>query len=415
MRMRRDKGCVFPYHGKRGTVWRIKYFDASGERKLETLGKVTKQEAEATLRERLVAVEKHGHVRPGRMTFETFARQWLSEYPDKRSLKKSTRESYRTITEKLIREFGTLRVSEVTVARVESYVSKLMRKGASPKTVSHALGVLSLICRAAIRSNLLAANPVPLVDRPRPSDVEWRILSGEEVRAVEVAFAELAREATEEEGKRDDLIVSLVIFKTVYGAGLRRGEVLGLRWRDVVLSDPLEPPSLRVVQTWTRNEIGTPKSRAGRRTVAIGERLAAALFEHRGWSQYQGDDEIALCNPRTGRPFNHHRYGELFREALERAGIEGRVRPFHDGRHACISHQAAAGVDAWALMTRAGHSNLATTMHYVNLASVRFADEAAMLERRLYGETPSPNGQSKVPDPGEPVDSSRPGPMRIPG
>jgi hypothetical protein len=57
-----------------------------------------------------------------------------------------------------------------------------------------------------------------------------------------------------------------------------------------------------------RHAPDTPKSEAGRRTIDLGPRLAAELFEHRGWSAFDGDDEYVFPNPRTGRPFDANRY-----------------------------------------------------------------------------------------------------------
>jgi integrase len=84
-------------------------------------------------------------------------------------------------------------------------------------------------------------------------------------------------------------------------AGVRHGEALGLRWRTVLLADPDEPV-MRIEETFVRHAIDTPKSQAGNRTIALGSRLAAELFEHRGRSPYKGEDERVFANPRTGTP-----------------------------------------------------------------------------------------------------------------
>ncbi len=67
------------------------------------------------------------------------------------------------------------------------------------------------------------------------------------------------------------------------------------------------------------------------------------------------------------------------------------MRPLHDGRHAAITNAAAAGTSPAALMARAGHSDLATTQRYIDLAAEVFRDEAALLERRLWGESGTEN------------------------
>jgi integrase len=98
------------------------------------------------------------------------------------------------------------------------------------------------------------------------------------------------------------------------------------------------------------------------------------------------EDERVFVNPRTGSPFRPSRFGNLLRDALKRAGVEGYIRPCHDLRHSSITNAAAAGTSPEALMSRAGHSDCATTRRYVDLAGERFREEGDRLERRLAGE-----------------------------
>jgi integrase len=126
------------------------------------------------------------------------------------------------------------------------------------------------------------------------------------------------------------------------------------------LADP-DGAFLRVRETWVQAGADTPKSEAGERTVALGRKVAAELFEHRRRSRFDGDDECVFCSPTKGTPFDVARYAATFRAALARAGITDYVRPFHDLRHSSITNAAAAGTPPAALMARAGHSDFKTT------------------------------------------------------
>lgn len=165
-------------------------------------------------------------------------------------------------------------------------------------------------------------------------------------------------------------------------AGLRRGEVMGLRWKHVHLADP-NGARLEVRETWVRDRVETPKSVRGERTIALGPRLAEELFQHRGRTAFDGDDERVFCHPQTGGPLAHKQYGETLKLALARAKVERVMRPFHDGRHSSITTAAAAGVSPAALTARAGHADFATTQLYIDLAGETFRAEAEMLEKRL--------------------------------
>jgi integrase len=151
------------------------------------------------------------------------------------------------------------------------------------------------------------------------------------------------------------------------------------------LADP-DGAFLRVRETWVQAGADTPKSEAGERTVALGRKVAAELFEHRRRSRFDGDDECVFCSPTKGTPFDVARYAATFRAALARAGITDYVRPFHDLRHSSITNAAAAGTPPAALMARAGHSDFKTTQGYIDLASEMFREEADRLERRLWGD-----------------------------
>ena len=381
--------AVIKYPGKRGVVWYVKYRDAGGKQVKERLGPAregwTKRKAEVALRARLTDVAREGYRKPEPVTFETFAREWIKSYPDAKGLKHSTARGYEALVEQhLIPSFGHLRPDAVDVEQVERYVTSARRAGNAPRTVNRHLNVLSLVMRAAVKRKLARSNPVALVDRPREPRRRWRILSPAEIRAVEQALNEMIEES--EDAEREWRETCRVVFLIVYGLGLRLGEVLGLRWRAVRLADP-EGASLRVEETLVRGRVDTPKSEASTRTLALASRLADELFQHRRRTAYDGDDERVFVSPQQGSPMNPKRYAATFRAALARAGITDYVRPCHDGRHSAITNAAAAGTSPVALMARSGHSDFKTTQIYIDLAGERFRDEAALLERRLWGET----------------------------
>jgi integrase len=384
--MARKLGSVIVYDGARGRSFRIRYSDASGKRVVETLRDCkSEKEANAILAERMTDVRRDGFRKPSRTKFSTFAAEWVDTYPTSAALKRSTESSYKTIVNKhLIPAFGTLSLSDIDVQRIEAYEARAIRQGVSARSVGSHLRVLNLILKSALKQRLIAFNPVALADRPRVQEKEWRILSPVEIVATEHAFDELIEEEKDKD-RRDDLTTARAIFITIMGVALRRGEILGLRWRHVSLADP-DGACLRVEETYVRCGVDTPKSQSSRRTVALGRKVAETLFELRGQTAYQGDDERVFCNPRTGHTFDVLVYTKLYRKALAKAGITDYVRPFHDGRHTSITNGAKAGLNPAALQARAGHASFSTTQRYISLAGETFRNEADQLERRLWGE-----------------------------
>jgi integrase len=386
---KRRGAAVIRYEGARGVVFRVKFADANGRQVMETLGTErdgwTEQKARAALDERLVDVRREGLTKPTRLTFAVFAREWLETYPPAKGLKRSTREGYNSIVERhLIPAFGQLVLAKLDTGHVQRYIADALAAGAAPRTVISHLNVLHAICKTARKRKLLRFNPVEDVDRPAPPRRRWTILSPVEIARVARALAELrADEADEEE--RAWLEQARVIFLVVVTLGLRRGEVLGLRWRCVALADP-EGARLRVEETWVRGGADTPKSEASERTIALGSRLADELFQHRSRSRFQGEDELTFCHPSKGTTLDHKRYARSLRAALAKAKIDKPVRPFHDGRHTAITNAAVAGNAPAAIQAAAGHADFSTTQLYIDLAGVTFRDEAQAAEDRVLGD-----------------------------
>ena len=98
-----------------------------------------------------------------------------------------------------------------------------------------------------------------------------------------------------------------------------------------------------------------------------------------------GRGRACLLPPERGTAYRAEAFEEALSAALAAAGVEGRVRAFHDLRHTAITNDAAAGANPIALMTKAGHANMKTTQTYLHLAGTVFRDEAERLEQRLLG------------------------------
>ena len=170
----------------------------------------------------------------------------------------------------------------------------------------------------------MRTNPVLSVDALEEPDrrLRWRRLQPEEVGAVAKAYDDLIAAETDKD-ERAWIEQARVVFLVVYGLGLRRGEVLGLRWRSIQLADPEHKPTLSVEQATVLGQDGPPKSATSRRTLVLDEFLAGELFDHRGRSRYQGDGERVFCHPLKGSTLDHKRYADTFRAALVEGGDRG--------------------------------------------------------------------------------------------
>jgi integrase len=181
---------------------------------------------------------------------------------------------------------------------------------------------LPRIYEYAVKRGWATANPVAAVDRPQSkgSDPDARFLEMAEVEALVRAVP-------------DDVLgpMERVLYLTAAMTGLRQGELIGLRWRDVDWSAGV----IRVRRAYVRGEYTTPKSRRSSRAVPFHDRLGGELERHFKRSAYQGDDDLVFGHPETGNPYDASKLRKRFTKARKRAGIRaGFVRVRGAGRGA---------------------------------------------------------------------------------
>lgn len=380
-------GRVWRYEGPRGISWRIRYRDAAGRRVLETLGKEpdwNRKQAETELRRRLVDVEREGYRHPEKLTFAEFAERWLSEYLPGRGLKRTTLNSYEaTLRCHLLPYFGRYQLAELEhrPELVDRFITRQMQQGMSAKSVCNQIVLLQLMLKRAVRWRLIRRNPVTDCERPRVEQPELNVLSEVEIARLWSAYGELEREAEDEDARAWWRIAQALTFVAL-GTGMRRGELLALRWRDVRLLDGV----VQVREALVEGRLTTPKSRASRRLIELGPRTNKLLAEHWRWSTFQADEDFVFCHPQLGSPLDPSKLARSYlRPALKRAGITKPFRPFHDLRHTALTHEAAAGNPMAYIQLKAGHSQSQITERYIHAAQVLFRGAAARGEERMFG------------------------------
>lgn len=380
--------AVVRYRGKRGAVWRIKYRDAAGKQVLETLGPEppwTERKAQRELGKRLAAVDE-GFRKPDRVTFGDFAERFVNDYLPGRKLKPSTVENYGYMLRgHLLPFFGDHALAELEARPelIDAYVALKAQSGFSAKTIQNHLLLLNVMLRRAVVWRLIRANPVLSIDRPSLVQPEMSVLTETEIARLANAYDELIAEASAPERQWWSLAKAIVL--TALGTALRRGELIGLRWRSVNLLEA----KIEIRETYVRGRFTTPKSKASRRVVELGPRTLAVLEEQWRRSAYRNDDDLVFGHPTKGTPLETGKLAKRYlKPALTRSGIEKPFRPFHDLRHTSLTHAAAAGNPQIYVQARAGHSQGSITERYMHAAQVLFPGAAARSERRMFGVRP---------------------------
>jgi len=241
--------------------------------------------------------------------------------------------------------FGGMALEEVTGEHVERWLAGMERKAS---TRTKALVLLRGIFKRAHKVYRLTSNPASDVERPslsRSGDIE--VFSPEEVWA-------LARAASSEQDG--------AIFLTAAFTGLRAGELLALRWRDVDFAGSL----VRVRASYAGGALTTPKS--GRvRSVPLAPEVATALAKLSRREPFTGDDELVFAGA-AGSFLDGSALRRRYKAALKRAEL--RPLRFHDLRHT-FGTRMIAKADIRRVQEWMGHADIQTTMRYLHYAAGR--------------------------------------------
>jgi integrase len=367
---------VFRVDRARGPVWYAKYRLPDGrqvqkkigpgwsERGRPPAGYFTKRLAEDWLRGVLDEARRGtlaGAVRTG-ATFADAAGEFLRYAEHDRGCKPSTLRDYRSnIEAHMLPAFGDQPLETITVASIDSWRTAL--GGLSPRTKNKLLVVMHGIFRRAQHVWNLPANPTASVEKYRQrSSGDIDVFTPEEVLA-------LVRAA----GSEQDAAIYLLAAFT----GLRRGELLALRWRDVDFAGSV----VRVRASYAAGQLTTPKS--GKvRSVPMAPDVAAALARLGQRANWVGDNDLVFPGE-AGDYLDGSALRRRYTAALARAGL--RPLRFHDLRHT-FGTRMIAKADIRRVQEWMGHADVQTTMRYLHYAPR--ADDAALVAQAFAVEAP---------------------------
>lgn len=292
------------------------------------------------------------------ITLAAYAETWLAQ----RTLKPRTIAHYRSLIERLIvPTFGSVRVDKLTPPAVRAWWASL--DSSTPTQNAHGYALLKAICATAVDDDLLAANPCRVrgagqarrVSRTEPASLD-------ELTTLVAALPEQYRLMT--------LLASW--------CALRFGELIELRRSDLDLRRGIVRVHRAAVWVDGAVVVGSPKSAAGVRDVALPPHLIPVVREHLQAMTFAGRD--ALLFPSAGDPRRHMRPGTLAKVFTPARSAAGRPDlRFHDLRHTAAVMATATGASLAEVMARLGHSSPGAAMRYQHAARGRDQAIAASL------------------------------------
>jgi integrase len=368
-------GHVYRVERKRGPQWFAKYRLPDGrqvqrkvgpawtERGRPPAGYYTKRTAEDWLRGVLDEARRGtlpGLVKTG-VTFSEAADEWLRYVEHDRDRKPSTIIGYKAILRaQLLPTFGHEPIEAITTEMIESWLAGIDR---APATRTKALVLLHGIFKRARKVYGLPTNPAAEVERPpmrQSGDID--VFSLEEVMALVRAAASTQDAA---------------IYLTAAFTGLRRGELLALRWRDVDFSNQV----VRVRSSYADGALTTPKS--GKvRSVPMAPDVAEALTKLGQREIWTCDDDLVFVG-QSGSYLDGRALRRRYDAALKRAGL--RKLRFHDLRHT-FGTRMIGKADIRRVQEWMGHADIQTTMKYLHYAPRE--GDAALVAEAFRSEEP---------------------------
>jgi integrase len=287
-----------------------------------------------------------------RMTFAEFAIKWLVE--KKATVGKTTYESYYHTTRRdLLPVLGDYPLAQIKPAHLQTLLNDLEERGLSPRTPQKCHLVAHQILKSAVESGLLENNAADLVKAPRYRPPEMQTWTLEQARRFLQAV----------EGDRYEALYLLVV-----SAGLRRSEVLGLKWEDVDLTHRQLRVRRGLVRVRGEGKVVTDTKTHRARSIALSDEVLAALKARK---QQQEIERIKAGEKWTesGHVFTSHlgtsveprNLNRFFAAKLKRLDIP-KIH-LHELRHTCATILLSEGVHPKVVQELLGHSNISTTLN----------------------------------------------------
>lgn len=308
-----------------------------------------------------------------RQTVAQYLNHWL-ENVVRPSVRPRTHATYLGYTRRyLVPEIGRIPLAKLTPQHVQTLQNRMLSRGLSPQTVHHLRAVLRGALNQAVRWGQIPHNVAALVDPPHVQRYEIRVLTPTEAKTFLSAAAK-------------DRLAAL--YTVALAAGLRQGELLGLRWEDV----DLDAGRLTVRHALQRVngtlQLVEPKTRLSRRTIVLPAFAVNALHEHRKrqlrerlWAGSRWQEGGFVFTSTIGTPLDGSNVTHRLQRLLRDAGLP--KQRFHDLRHSAASLLLVQGVHARVVMEMLGHSQISLTLNTYSHVIPSLQEEAAQRMQEL--------------------------------
>ena len=300
------------------------------------------------------------------ITLEQFMRTWLDD--KNLSIRASTAKGYRGTAERDILPFlGKMRLQQILPVHIKQLYAWMNEEGKGPRMIQLAHVILHAALQQAVREGILGRNPADAVERPKVERKEFQILN-------------------EEQAHQFLITASGSPFKTLFylalTTGMRKGELLGLKWSDLDFSKGILLVQRQLQQISGRSSLVPPKTKAGHRQIKLGpetlKRLTALRAQQEQMKVAAGDqwhENGMVFTSTVGTFLDQSKVSREFKKVLKNAGLP--LIRFHDLRHTSISFLLEMGMPVNTVQQRSGHSKASVTTDIYGHPMEHSQEEAA--------------------------------------
>lgn len=381
-------------YNKERKYYEVRYeagYDGSGKRIQKYKGGFKrKSDAEEYLAEQLANLNKGTYIEPQKTFLYSYLNDWLEE--QKERLSPTTYDGYEVNVRLHINPYiGGIRLQELRPPHIRKLYSQLQKdrvikvdgekkelKALSGTSIQYVHRVLSKALEDAFKDELIHKNPARLVTPPAKNNFEASFLNATQIRDLLDKLQD------------DEMYIPVFLAALL---GLRRGEVLGLQWKDIDFDNKV----IHIRNNYTMAN-GKPilrektKTDSSRRDIVVTERIIQTLKKHRlqqkimrarlGEKYFVSD---FVCTWKDGQPFNPSHISRAFGQRLDKLGFP-KIR-FHDLRHSNASLMIAQGTPMKGASDRLGHSTIQITQdiygHVERSVQEQIADT---IDKAIWGE-----------------------------
>lgn len=357
-------------HQRPNGVWRAQ-ISLDGKRISKDFN--NKTDAQEWMRNTQSKVEKGFDYQASKMTLGEYLPKWLDS--TKASLRPKTADQYERILNKhILPQLSNVQLKDMHLDQIERFYSSLLLSGVGVRTVRIIHNILHKSMDKAVRYRMVVVNPIHGAELPRYKHGEMRVL---------------------DEGQITQFLVAaqgspfLALYQLAITTGIRQGELLGLKWSDLQWHNGTLHIQRQVQDIRGQGRsFQEPKTKAGRRSIKVGEMTLQLLRIHREHQLAQKAKagtrwkESDLIFPsKVGTPLDPSNLRLDFYWVLEKAGLH-RIR-FHDLRHTAASLMLNHGIPVIVVTGMLGHSKPSITLDIYGHLQHSMLDEAARLMDEL--------------------------------